>query len=398
MKRLVLVLVFFILLTTIAKSEGGFEATLSKGLNFTSSDTTFALRFGLVIQPRMSFYGDLPDCNDCGKNDYLEYEMRRLRLRFDGFIGTPDLTYFVQLGVTRRDMESIQGPDEESTGVIYDAYIDWEFLKKTKLRIGQAKLPGCLSRLMGFGGLNFLERSYAESRFNTYRDIGLQILNEWNIFNDFTIREQIAVSQGEGVNVKTNPNGGLAYSGRLELYPFGLFEKAGETFEMDRQFEKHPKLLIGGAYFLDAGAVRERSVLGKTLYQPRDITQIFGDFLFKWNGFALMGEYYSRTTDDPITINADKTRYVYVGQGFAGQASYMLTKNHAIAFRFSQVQPDEDIIKNTGNRTDLGLGFTHFLFGNKVKMQYDATYYEQDYYEKDPTKNYEIRTNLYFSF
>lgn len=414
MKKFALVSVLFLtLFFNHSKSVEVVEATLSKGLSVVGSDSSFSLKFGLIIQPRLTFNGDLPVCGSCGKNDYLDFETRRLRLRFDGFIGIPNLTYSVQLGVSSRDLESIKGSNDELTGIVYDAFIDWEFIKKTKLRVGQAKLPGSLSRLMSFNGLNFLERSNAESRFNTYRDIGLQLIDETKLFGDLTIREMFAVSHGEGVNMKTDANGGLAYSGRLEFYPFGLFEKAGETYEMDIQFEKTPKLLFGGAYYLNAGAIRERGVLGKELLkindkiQIRDINQIFADILFKWKGFAFMGEFYIRDAENPITLDtAKKYRYVYIGQGYGGQISYMFAKDICVALRYSKVIPHQDLYESTQikvkdlptKRADYSLGLTYFLFANKLKIQLDGSYFTEEKFKIEQTKYFEIRTNLLYSF
>ncbi|MFC2130671.1 porin [Bacteroidota bacterium] len=392
-------LYFFILSSIIllsSLSAGKSQINLSKGININPSDSSFSLKFGLLLQPRFELNDSLNNCN-CDNSKYTANAMlRRMRLRFEGFIGHPSLSYFFQLGVTNNDMESTKSPDGEISGIIYDAYMDWEFIDRTKLRVGQAKLPGAMSRLMSFTGLNFLERSNAEAMFNNYRDIGIQLHNEWNI-NDFTLREQIAVTQGEGVNQKTLPDDGFAYSGRLEILPFGLFENSGERYEMDMAFEKSPKLMIGAAVFCDNKAQRERAILGKALYQPVDITSYYADFLFKYSGFAIQGEYYKRQTPVPETFNKGNSVFVYVGEGFSGQASYMITDDMALALRYSHVRPDDEIQTFTGNRTDYSLGFIKFIFGNKVKLQSDISYIEQEEYLKELSKNILFRINMILS-
>lgn len=385
---------FFCILT---HSESNSQISLDNGMNIIASDSSFSMKFGLLLQPRFEILDSINNDDAQGSSTDANALLRRVRFRFEGFTGTPRLTYFFQLGVTNYDMESIKDADGEITGIIYDAYLDWEFIDRTKLRAGQAKLPGCLSRLMSFGGLNFLERSNAESQFNTYRDIGIQLLDEWNI-SDFTVREMFAFTHGEGVNQKSFLDGGYAYSGRVELYPFGLFSKSGEQYEMDKAKEKTPKFMLGAAVFFDDEAHRERGVLGKALYGTRDITSYFADFLFIYSGFAMQGEYYKRQAPNPITANGDgKQSYVYAGQGFGGQLSYMITDDMVLAFRYSFVKPDDEILKNTGNRTDYSFGFTKFIFGNKVKLQSDFSYFEQEFFEKETMKLFHFRINMILS-
>lgn len=398
MKYLYLLVLVVLMQTQFVAAEIHCISTLSKGLNVTADDSSFSMKFGLLLQPRFEIYDSLNNCNCSGTQVTANAMLRRMRFRFDGFILSPKLTYFFQLGFTNNDMEATKGSEGEFSSLIYDAYFDWEFLNKTKLRIGQAKLPGCLSRLMSFSGLNFLERSYVESQFNTYRDIGLQILNEWNI-GDFTIRENIAWTHGEGVNQKSILDGGYAYSGRIELYPFGLFAKSGETYEMDLQKEKSPKLLIGASAFYNDNAHRERGILGKSLYSAKDITQYFADFLFKYQGLAIMGEYYYRNVPDPITTKENNPdRYILNGQGYGGQISYMLTDDIALALRYSYLKPDEELIKKVGNRTDYSIGFSKFIFNNKVKLQADLNYSKEEKYQKEAQEMLIFRINSIFSF
>lgn len=393
---LIILIAFFSL--NLANAETKSVLTLSKGANFIADDSSLSMKFGLLLQPRFEIYDSLNNCNCNGTQVTANAMLRRMRFRFDGFLLSPNLTYFFQLGITNNDMETTKGADGEFSSLIYDAYIDWEFINKTKLRIGQAKLPGCLSRLMSFSGLNFLERSYIESQFNTYRDIGLQILNEWSIGN-FTFRENIAWSHGEGVNQKSILDGGYAYSGRLELYPFGLFTQSGETYEMDLQKEKKPKLLLGASAFYDNKAHRERGILGKSLYSARDITQYFADFLFKYQGISIIGEYFYRNAPDPITTKENNPdRYILNGQGYGGQVSYMITDDIALALRYSYLKPDSKLIKKVGNRTDYSLGFSKFIFNNKIKLQTDLNYSKDEIFQKEAQEMLVFRINAIFSF
>ncbi|MFR9251071.1 MAG: hypothetical protein ACLVK4_14745 [Alistipes shahii] len=53
---------------------------------------------------------------------------------------------------------------------------------------------------------------------------------------------------GEGRNWGSSSNGGMAYTGRLELYPLGRFSAKGDLLEGDFDLEERPCILIAGAY------------------------------------------------------------------------------------------------------------------------------------------------------
>ena len=50
---------------------------------------------------------------------------------------------------------------------------------------------------------------------------------------------------GEGRNWGSSSNGGLAYTGRLELYPLGRFKSKGDVMEGDFEGEEQVKITRG---------------------------------------------------------------------------------------------------------------------------------------------------------
>src|SRR3546814_17443462 len=73
-----------------------------KGIQYTGDDSTFYINFRFRMQSRLkytSFGGD-----DLGAES-LEARIRRLRLRLDGYIYNPKLSYSIQLGISRRDQD-----------------------------------------------------------------------------------------------------------------------------------------------------------------------------------------------------------------------------------------------------------------------------------------------------
>src|SRR5690606_2122493 len=62
-----------------------------KGLGVTSADSLFQLNIRFRMQNRVTYY----DYDD--KESNYEAQIRRLRLRFDGYVGNPSFQYVLQL-------------------------------------------------------------------------------------------------------------------------------------------------------------------------------------------------------------------------------------------------------------------------------------------------------------
>jgi hypothetical protein len=99
-------LLFFALLLLFigaaAQTEADERAVISfdKGLGFFAPDSTFGLNLRFRIQNRVGM------TTFSGSNlapELFEANVRRLRLRFDGFPGSTKLTYYLQLSFSRGD-------------------------------------------------------------------------------------------------------------------------------------------------------------------------------------------------------------------------------------------------------------------------------------------------------
>jgi hypothetical protein len=115
--------------------------------------------------------------------------VKRTRLKFDGFVFNPNLTYKIQLGLTNRDIRASQIAQSGNTaGIIYDAVLKWEFAKNWELWFGQAKLPGNRERVISSQKLQFVDRSLVNSRFNIDRGSGIQLRHK-NKIGKFVVRK-----------------------------------------------------------------------------------------------------------------------------------------------------------------------------------------------------------------
>ncbi|GCC51875.1 porin [Chryseotalea sanaruensis] len=361
-----------------------------KGLGITSPDSLFMLNIRFRIQNRFAFATESLEDLDIKE---VEARVRRLRLRFDGFIYNPKLTYVIQLSFSRGDM------DFDDTGfpnVVRDAIVLYSVNEHFTIGLGQTKLPGNRQRVNSSGDLQLPDRSIVNSTFNVDRDFGLQFYYNNKIgFMTYVVRG--AITSGEGRNV-TKSDRGLAYTGRLELLPFGYFTNGGDYFEGDLSREPKPKVSVGLTYSDNENATRTGGQLGVFLPpgEQRDIETGMVDFLLKYNGWALASEYLNRSTIDPlILIDPIESDYafIYKGHGFNLQGSYLFKNNLELVSRFSEVKPDMELADFTPYIKQYTIGTTKYMKGHRVKLQCDVTLEHRKWLSdiQPDSKNWQVR-------
>jgi hypothetical protein len=392
MKKFLSILIMAILAGTGLQAQNAIAPYFSygKGLGITSPDSLFMLNIRFRIQNRFAFATESLEDLDIKE---VEARVRRLRLRFDGFIYNPKLTYVIQLSFSRGDM------DFDDTGfpnVVRDAIVLYSVNEHFTIGLGQTKLPGNRQRVNSSGDLQLPDRSIVNSTFNVDRDFGLQFYYNNKIgFMTYVLRG--AITSGEGRNVSTSDRG-LAYTGRLELLPFGYFTNGGDYFEGDLSREPKPKLSVGLTYSNNENATRTGGQLGVFLPpgQQRDIETGMVDFLLKYNGWALASEYLNRSTIDPlILIDPIESDYafIYKGHGFNLQGSYLFKNNLELVSRFSEVKPDMELADFTPYIKQYTIGTTKYVKGHRVKLQCDVTLEHRKWLSdiQPDSKNWQVR-------
>lgn len=360
------------------------STSFGKGLlNFTAKDSSFSVKFAPRIQVRSE---------SSWNHDGTQYQspehsflVRRARLKFNGFAYSPKLKYKIELGLSNRDVSGGNEYNRNTPNIILDAVIKWNFAENFELWAGQTKLPGNVDRVVSSANLQLIDRSLLNSLFNIDRDLGIQLRHQSEVGNQFLMREKVAISQGEGRNVSEGNQGGLQYTGRLEFLPFGEFTAKGDYIQSDLQREGHPKLMVGFTYNFNENAVRERNGLGDymlksdgSLYET-NITTIFADAMFKYQGFSFMAEYANREAEDPIAIDVDGVTptgaMVLTGNAVNLQAGYLFKNMYEIAGRFTKLS-----LISTGNltRKQYTLGASKYIVGHKLKVQSDLSYSTMD--------------------
>ena len=377
----------FILAITSIKAQEISDTSFGKGLiNFTAKDSSFSVKFAPRFQVRSISSWDY-DGDKYGSPEH-NFIVRRARLKFDGFAYSPKLKYKIELGLSNRDISGANQFNRNTPRYILDAVLMWNFAGNWELWAGQTKLPGNVERVVSSANLQLVDRSLLNSRFNIDRDLGIQLRHKTNLGGDFLMREKFAISQGEGRNVTEGNEGGLQYTGRLEFLPFGEFISKGDYSQSDLKREQTPKLMAGFTYNLNQDGVRERSFAGDYMFRSdgslyeTDITTIFADAMFKYNGFSLMAEYAKRTADNPVATETDGVtptpdgNIVLTGNALNLQAGYLFKNNYEVAGRFTTV--DYEAITETLPTKQYTLGVNKFIVGHKLKVQSDISYTSVD--------------------
>lgn len=341
----------------------------SNGIQFLHPDNQGEISLRFRMQNRADFFTQSTSDLSVGR---MEWQVRRLRLRFGGYVTNPKLTFNLQLSFSRADMD---WANSEWPNVIRDALIRYDFSKNFQVAFGQGKLPGNRQRVVSSGDLQFVDRSIVNAAFNIDRDFGFQFQVQ-NSNEKLPLKLKGSVSSGEGRNLPAASNEGLGYVLRGEILPLGEFTRGGDYFEGDLVRESTPKLALGlgGAFFRQSN--RGGATIGPiftTSGDPnsgspirRDQSLFISDLMFKYVGWSVLAEYVRRHAPDPVI---DGSTAILVGDGFNFQVGKFVTHYLEIGTRFSIVNPrpwvryDHDLTKQ------YSIGSTYYISGHRVKLQ-----------------------------
>jgi phosphate-selective porin OprO and OprP len=367
-----------------------FYTKKQKGFGFVTSDSIFSLNFQFRMQNR-AMYISKTDTDVAPET--FEFRVRRLRLKFAGFVYNPKLTYYIQLSFARGDMDwrgFENSRINSSPNVVRDAVIYYNPNPKLRLGFGQTKLPGNRQRVVSSGDQQFFDRSIVNARFTIDRDFGF--------FGHYTTKYFIfrgALTSGEGRNSDIS-NNGLASTGRIEILPFGAFTGENDYVEGDLEREKTLKVSLASTYSHNENALRQSGQLGNDLYDSRTMDAVEIDVLAKYNGWAWYSEFMNRKANDPITFNpANLTQIssVYTGYGVLSQMSYLFKNNFEVAARYAMTRPSSQLFDNSlvpslneRQMENYEFGVTRYLNGHRLKVQGGLMY----------SKLTDLRTNSFF--
>lgn len=342
----------------------------AKGLKFQSEDESVQVKFSfrsqsLVTYDQAGFFGDSAESAE------VKALVRRMRLKFGGYVFNPNFEYKLELGFTNRDIGSgsITNQVNKAPNMILDAVLKYHLSEHSTIWFGQTKLPGNRERVISSQALQFVDRSDVNSKFNIDRDFGIQYRYN-NSIGEVPFNVALAVSAGEGRNITITNEGGYCYTGRVEVFPFGAFTKKGDYFGSDLKREEKPKLSLAASYDFNQQTNRSMGQLGTFVfdtagnYMFNDIATTFVDMMFKFNGWSVAGEYAIRTLGEEMSG-------FKMGNGGVIQAGYLFDNNMELAARYTSVNLGSNE-NSLSNRTEYTLCLSNYILEHKLKWQTDV--------------------------
>ncbi len=401
MKRLLLVISIALSTTAFAQiNSGNNDVKLAalpiynfgKGVGLTSPDSIFQFNIRFRMQNRATFYSNE------GENDFIEAQIRRLRLRFDGFVGDPKFLYVIQLSFSPQD----HGPIEPggNINIIRDAVFFYRPNKRWNIGFGQTKIPGNRQRINSSGALQLTDRSINNSRFNVDRDFGFHIYHLHENANQFGYNIKTSITTGEGRNVTDQDDLGLAYTAKAEIFPFGSFTNNGAYFEGDLMRESTPKLMLSAAYQFNDAAIQAQGQRGIELFEAKDLHYLFLDGVIKYKGWALQSAYMQRYTEgsplafDQLDTSGTAFNYALTGHGYDTQLSYIFKNDIELIGRYSYSVPSKKIQVIIGEVNQYTFGISKYIKEHAFKLQAEITTETVDFTNQSDRQNWYGRVQV----
>ena len=372
-----------------------------EGLRFTA-DEGHKIRISGYVQP----YAESKQYTEADANESMNrFRMRRLLLRMDGVLPNERLSYRFQVDLSGA---SEVGDSESSNNYLLDAYVSYNITNRIKLSFGQRSTYTDNRELfMSSRTLQLVERSRLTSAFSSIREFGFFAQGNFRTGGGSYLKPYFVLTNGDGSNAFDKDHGGLKVGGRIDFLPFGLFTNLGQFRQADVMRELIPKIVIGVNYSKNNGMSSRRGrESGSILYlndaneeSLPDYTKYGADFMIKYKGFSMLGEYIKTeayvpkditqrlrnngSTSTTFDVNGiqDVENYVkgrmMLGTAYNIQLGYLFKNGFSVDGRYTQLEADDNSFLNNGtfyNRPEyytIGLGkYLARNYGAKIQASY----------------------------
>ena len=389
------------------------------GLNFVNPNGS-TMRLQGYMQPY--FDSEMyPDAD--GEDAANRFRMRRLRLRFSGKSANERFGYRLQV-----DLAGADEADNDLNTFLLDAYVSYKVTRRIEFIFGQrATYTDNRELFMNSNSLQLPERSRLTSVFASIREFGFFAKGTFRTGGGTYLKPYITITNGDGANVFLNDRGGLKYGARVDFLPFGLFTNFGQFNQADIVRELTPKLVVGVTANYNDGITSRRGRNSGRIYYLNDIndngfldegeerlpdySKVGVDFMFKYKGFSVIGEYHKSFASIPDDINArndiygedinvitdrfrgrvnptsdefrDYTpeeyarRQMMLGEAYNIQGGYLFKNGISVDARYTHINADTHSFLNNAtffNRTDYyTIGLSKYLtrsYGAKIQASY----------------------------
>ena len=354
------------------------KVAYDKGFVLKSDDGNFSMKFRL----RTQFQFSVNDTDEEGELVATDFNIRRLRLKWNGHAFRPWFQYVIQIS-----------GDNNGDFQLRDAYFDAAYNKQIFPRVGQYKVPFNREELTSSSSLQLVERSIVNGQFSYGRDRGVSLyglLGNWFVYGG-------GVYNGDGRN-GTSVDSNLLYAGRIMFLPCcGNLKYGSESYPIKDDYKiipnfggDEPLIAIGASIATIPGLNIDRKTpdsdideryteLGLT---SGDVTSVTADINFKYKIFSVEGEYDGRWIDPDQTGFAGR---IY-DQGFRIQGGiFLIPKTIEVAGRWAYIDfdnvgtlnPEED---PTTTMWELTPGLNYYMsHDHRWKIQFSYSYIRNEF-------------------
>jgi len=353
-----------------AQSREGSSVNLDSGIGIVSPDSSLSFNFRFFMQNLIEYKTPV---NSGGESDFSA-RIQRLRLQMEGFLMDPKLIYKFQLELASKSTSSAIGG--QLPQAIYEAMIYYRFSERFRLGFGQTVVPGTRQMMNSGAALQLVDRSLLNSVFGLDLDFGLFAEYKIDPSAARPVVLHAAVTSGEGGNWAKTGDGGLSYTGRVDWYPLGLFMGNGGYQEGDLEWHETSRVMIGGAYNFNHKAKRSGGQKGFLLSESRDIMTMTADFMFKYRGWSLLGDFVWRDSKNSMDGEAAEPGFIFNGKGLNFQAGRYVLSGWEFVGKYSKTLPDIEIQDVAPEQDQWTLGLNKYIRGRKIKLQGEVSWHQ----------------------
>ncbi|MFY7965115.1 MAG: hypothetical protein ACOVO1_09480 [Chitinophagaceae bacterium] len=356
-------------------------------------------KFNLLSTVQTGFqYNRFDSANTNSKTNRLSLNLARLSFNVTG------LKDKMSLGIVT---------DFTSTTPILEGWLGFSMWnKKAKLTVGQRqtntnnRLAMADERYAQVMGQTQAGKSNDGSVYGGLMQTFVGSSREGGVFfeTNFSVKKwrfypSVSITTGEGQNFfAVQPNVGFKYGGRIDIMPLGDFIKNNAFIAQDIYRERKPKLAFGLAASYNS---KVSSPIGSDnatitgIYDKTgtadfaDYRKLVADIIFKYQGFAFVGEYIAGTVAGKelyTNIGATKkltndvaSAYYNIGSAVNIQSSYVCKNGWAVDGRFSTITPEFNLSNSLVRQQQwYTLGINKFIKNNAVKIGINTTYIDEN--------------------
>ena len=326
---------------------GGGTAGYDNGFFIASEDRSFFFHPGLQFQPRfITTWRD--GAKDSGNDDTQSgFEVRRIKLGFDGNIFSKDLTYNFLWATGRAD----------GLLKLEEAWAKYNISDQLGVRVGQFKDPVAHEGLVSSKKLLAVERSYLQDVIglgDNFVQGVTAILNEQG-----PVRAEVGFTDGmksANTNFQDPPTNAADFgvAGRVEWAAMGDFKPYGDMTAMGT---KQDMLVLGA---------------GGDWTQSGDIDIILHTVDVQYEnaaGLGLYAAFLGRSSQNAAFDGGDLYDW-----GFLVQGSYMFDQNWEAFARYDFTDFDKDALASDSENEvhEITIGVNYYFHGHNAKFTVDV--------------------------